>query len=144
MAEPTIPADRQARRLTILMVVILAAGGTSFLTYVRAEVKHLAESKGEQRQAVVRRLGAVLTATACVGGLGFVGISAWLWRLARRIRRADQYPPPGTKVLKDTPVRTGLAAWKIAAKAELAAVLALAGALACGILWWLATTAIQP
>jgi hypothetical protein len=143
MTEPFIPADKRARRLTILLVAILALGGAGFLAYVRAEIKQHAQSKGQDRQAVVQRLNVVLTATACVGGLGFVGISIWLWRLARRIRRTDQYPPPGTKVLRDTPIRTGLAAWKVAARAELAAVLALAGAFACGYLWWLATRAIM-
>lgn len=68
-----------------------------------------------------------------------IGIAIYLWKLASLVTCSLRFPPPGTSVVRDTPVLEGKAAL---AKARLLKALAgviLVTAVIMGvILWWLA------
>src|SRR5262249_58752968 len=54
------------------------------------------------------RLGFLLLALALVAPV--LAFAVQLWRLGARVLRARQFPPPGYRVIRDTPVISGPAA----------------------------------
>ena len=92
-------------------------------------------------EAAIERLERWTTVLGWIGGLSFVGIGLWMFALGWRINRAGQYPPPGMKVIRDTPIRTGPQARTMANVLQLAAfVLITAGVVAT---WWLHQVALR-
>jgi hypothetical protein len=70
-----------------------------------------------------------------------IAFAAYLWLLGKRVLRAQQFPPPGFRVVRDTPVMGGPAA---VTRGQVIQVLALCLGLAAALLWlffwWLAQT----
>jgi len=68
-------------------------------------------------------------------------VAAYLWLLGRKVLSAREFPPPGQRVIRDTPVVTGEAA---VARGNQLRVLALGFGIASGVLglllWRLAST----
>jgi len=120
---PTIiPADRAYRRQVLLVVLPLAllctAGLLALLGRFR-ELASLAEVDAAAALAGLRRLvGAVSAGNAGVS----LALCAWLGRLCYRTYTCERYPPPGVRVLRDTRLRTGRDARRMAA-AQVAAML---------------------
>ena len=56
---------------------------------------------------------------------GLVSFAGWLLWLARRIFHEDQFPLPGQRVLRPTPLRTGAQARRLAWAAIMAALFLL-------------------
>ena len=67
-----------------------------------------------------------------------VALAAYLWVLGERVVRAREFPPPGLRVIRDTPIVTGERA---VSRGRLLKVLALGCYIACAVfavlLWWL-------
>ena len=102
-----VPADKRLRLLAILATV-LAVGLCVFgLVLLRGELLRLPEPGAADRREAVQRMLVVLTVIACVGGSSFVGTGLWFVRLGYRVFRSGRFPPPGMKVIRDTPIRTG-------------------------------------
>jgi hypothetical protein len=69
-----------------------------------------------------------------------LGMGAYVWRLGRRTVRAQRYPPPGVRVLRDTAVVAGPRAVRLGTVMQwFAALIAAAGLLAAVFLWRLVT-----
>lgn len=85
-----------------------------------------------------------------LAGLGFVaiaplfGLAAYLWDVSRRTDRSGRYPPPGARLIKDTPVLTGGAAAQRARLVRTAAGFFISGGLALGFLFWRLATLLNP
>ena len=85
-----------------------------------------------------------------LAGLGFVaiaplfGLAAYLGDVSRRIDRSGRYPPPGLRLIKDTPVLTGGAAAQRARLVRTAAGFLISGGLALGFLFWRLATLLNP
>jgi len=140
---PTMPPDPRARKQAIVLATLLGIAGLALLLVVRRETAQINKLARDQRAAAVQRAQRLVIGVACCGVVGFVGMGVWFWRLGRRIRRADQFPPPGMKVVRETPIRTGAAAWRIAGVADFAALLSLIGAAALGYFGWVAVEMIE-
>ncbi len=121
-----VPADRRLRRLAVAAVVLLSIGGVAGILSLRSSMDQIDKLKEDDLPAAAHRLQSVVAVVAWVGGLSFVGCALWLFQLGWRTNRAGRYPPPGMKVIKDTPVRTGSAARAIANLALVGALLAAA------------------
>jgi hypothetical protein len=76
-----------------------------------------------------------------LSGLSLVGIGLWFGRLGWRIYLWDQYPPPRWKVTRDTKLRTGKRARRIANLAIIACAIFLAAGICGG--WLLYRTAVH-
>ncbi len=118
-----IPADRRLRAAVLAVALVLIAAGAVGLSMIRAELRAIDSLGEEDLPAAVARLRRVVAVVAWLGAIGFVGASAWFFRLGWRINRSGQYPPPGARVIRETPVRVGGAARRKANLAMLAAVL---------------------
>jgi len=118
-----IPADPKARRVALALVLAgLVAGGTAVLWLNRYQDDLLRLARKDRPVAVAKALR-LANAVALAGGAGLVAAGVWFAVLGRRICSAGRFPPPGMRVVRDTPVRTGAAARRLAALATAAAVL---------------------
>jgi hypothetical protein len=85
-----------------------------------------------------------------LAGLGFVaiaplfGLAAYLRDVSRRIARSGRFPPPGLRLIKDTPVVTGSAAAHRARLIRAAAGFFVSGGLVLGFLFWRLATILKP
>lgn len=111
----TVRADRRLRAITLAAVVaLLILGGLllqvllpQYLDYLRALARTDPERlRGEYERAFFWMFG-------LIGVLGVL-IGLHTLRLGVRTRRAGEFPPPGVKVVVDTPVLRGRGAQRLA------------------------------
>jgi hypothetical protein len=134
-------ADPQARRKALVIVVLwtalgglVIAGFTHFGDSLRDWIlSDPAETPFRARLAnclVVALLAVPLVALAIYG-----------WLIGARVLRAQRFPPPGLRVIHDTPVVSGPAAVTRGHALQVVAVcLGLTAAVLCLFFWWLAWT----
>jgi hypothetical protein len=121
-ADQFVPADKRLRWAAVLAALLLVAGGAAGLGMLHRSLAGIEKLQGKDLQAAIDRAVRLTTIVAWVGGLSFVGCGLWLFRLGHRINRFGRYPPPGTKVIRNTPIRTDAAARRIANLALLGSV----------------------
>lgn len=121
-------ADPAARRRAVVLLAAFTIVGASVIAAFDAWFQAVAKDP-----AVVVRV-----AWLVVAGLTAVPafMAAYLAMLGTRIRRAGVFPPPGFVPVKDTPVRRGEQARRMAAWCMLGAVLLAVGALTTPVLFW--------
>jgi hypothetical protein len=127
------PADPQARRtaLTILAVVTLIG---VILIAAAGQLRAAAEAWVERDLATRARMVIGAMTVLAVGPL--LVLAAYSWRLGGRILRGGRYPPPGVRVVRDTPVVTGDAAVRMARGVRvLAALVCASGVLLAYLIW---------
>jgi hypothetical protein len=112
MTAPIVHADPAARRRAILIVLVVAAAGAAVVAATTAELGAEHSSEALQRWLLATIGGAVMVTLAS-------GIPLLL--LARQILTTDHFPPPGRRVIRDTPLRSGRPARRIAWLAIVAA-----------------------
>jgi hypothetical protein len=103
-------ADPAARRLTVLLVIVgvlvatlLIVGFERYRTLLR---DWLLSEPGE----LGYRVRLVFFLSAAVLSAPLVAFAVYLWSLGAKVLRARQFPPPGYRVIRDTPVIGGQAA----------------------------------
>jgi hypothetical protein len=100
-------ADPNLRVTVVIVVVVVLITGVVLFVNLQRWFTALAQVPTAAAQAQL------LTAFAWAVGIGCVAIfwlSASLWRLGGRVRRAAQWPLSGARVIRDTPVLRGAAA----------------------------------
>lgn len=103
-------ADPGARRRAILLVVLGALAGTLLIagaTHFRAPLLDWLLSEPRAR---AHRLRLLLLLVAAGLSVPLVFFAAHLWSLGSRVHQARQFPPPGYRVIRNTPVVVGQAA----------------------------------
>lgn len=103
-------ADPAARRLTVLLVIVgvlvatlLIVGFERYRTLLR---DWLLSEPGE----LGYRVRLVFFLSAAVLSAPLVAFAVYLWSLGAKVLRVRQFPPPGYRVIRDTPVIGGQAA----------------------------------
>jgi len=120
-------ADPRARRLAMAAAVVMFAAGGVLLWLLEGRLRAIRQMVQQNPAAAAQQAVQIAGWVAWAGGAGMVGLGVWLWRLGRRINRTGRFPPPGMKVVRDTPVRTGPQARNLASLAEFCAFLAVVG-----------------
>jgi hypothetical protein len=124
-----LKADPEYRRRVLWLYLAGVVAGFGLLLWAPPLlVRHLAPSVRARDPAGAVRLLQVLVALLFVPGLP---LAYYLYRLAGRIHASGQFPPPGTRVLRDTVVVEGVPAHRRANQVRglsvLLAVLSLVG-----------------
>lgn len=136
-----VAADKPLRVRAILAVVLLVVVGGAAIGLLNGHLREIEQQAGENLQAARQKALRLTAIAAAVGGLGFVGMGGWFWWLGRRVHRSGRFPPPGMKVIKNTPVRTGARARTVAHLAQVAGLLCvIAGTFGMWYLYQLAVT----
>jgi hypothetical protein len=134
-------ADPEARRRAVLTVIFgTAVGGLLISGFDHFGESFRAWLSSDPAQTAGRaRLAMYLS--ALVLSAPVIAFAVYLWLLGKRVLRAQQFPPPGFRVIRDTPVIGGPAA---VMRGQVIQVLALFLGLAAAVLWlffwWLART----
>jgi hypothetical protein len=133
-ANAIIRADCHVRaRVLIALVLCTILGVIAFVagdTYVE-QLMTLSTTAPQLAIAKIRHFVVVLASVVMLLALGLTGVLGYL---SLQVLRSGQYPPPGMKVLRDTPVQTGSRATRRAVVGMLLAVLALCGGLSASML----------
>jgi hypothetical protein len=103
-------ADPATRRTSLLILGGGAAAGVILLT-VAGSFRPAFQSWLEQ--APRGRLTLATVVLAVITSAPLLGLAWYLWRLGRRIGLGERYPPPGYRVIRDTPVVAGALARRI-------------------------------
>jgi hypothetical protein len=104
------PADPAARRLALTIVVVIGALGLVPIIWLRntldtiSELRHTDPLEATRMMLAVSRLLGAATAVVCFA------TAIWLGWLGLRMKRAERFPLPNARVVRDTPVLTGAAA----------------------------------
>lgn len=114
MEREIIRADRRLRILIVWIAAVLLVGGLVGLTALHRHFDRLQGLSEADYEVALRQVQRLTTVFCWVVGASFAGIGLWFGRLAWKVLRTDRYPPPGWKVVKDTPVRTGRDARRMA------------------------------
>jgi hypothetical protein len=130
-------ADPAQRRRAVLLVVLGTVVGAllilGFERY-RTPLRDWLLSEPEERA----RVKLVLFLTGALLSAPLVAFAGYLWSLGARVVRAEVFPPPGYRVIRDTPIIIGPAAVvRGRGLKALALCLGIASALLWLLLWWL-------
>lgn len=132
-------ADPSTRRQAVLVVVFGAAVGGLLI----AGFEHLREPFHawllSDPAETARRARLAMYVSAFVLSAPLIALAVYLWLLGARVLRAQRFPPPAFRVIRDTPVVGGpAAATRGQAIQILALCLGLGAALVWLFFWWLA------
>ena len=133
--------DPTARRQAILVVIFAAALGGLLI----AGFDHFREPFREwllsEPAETASRAKLALYISAFVLCVPLVAFAVYLWLLGARVLRAQQFPPPGFRVIRDTPVVGGRGA---TIRGHVIQILAVCLGMSAALLWlffvWLART----
>jgi hypothetical protein len=134
-------ADPDARRRAILLIVFAAALGGLLI----AGFEHYRGSFREWLTAdpagTARRARLVLSLSVLALSAPAIAFAVYFWQLGRKVLLAQQFPPPGYRVIRDTPVVRGAAAMTRGHVIQVVAVcLGVSAGILCLFIWWFTGT----
>jgi hypothetical protein len=127
-------ADPAARRQAVRFLILGALVGTVLIVgfeRYRTPVHDWLLSKPEE---LAHRVKLVFLLSAVVLSAPLLAFAVYLWSLGANVLRARQFPPPGYRVMRDTPVIGGRAA---VSRGRAFKLLALCLGIASVLLWLL-------
>lgn len=99
-----IRADKTLRTVTAVGVGIALVAGLAALVQTESFLEDMSALARESPGEAAARIGLVLKVVTATVSLIPVSVGAYLLRVAARTRRTGEFPPPGTRVLRDTAV----------------------------------------
>jgi hypothetical protein len=130
------PADPAVRRRAVLVLVVgTCVGALLIVAFERYRIP-LSDWVLADPAVSSRRLRLVFLGLAGLFLAPLLAFAAYIWSLGVKVVRAREFPPPGLRVIRDTPVVRGERA---VSRGRLLKVLALAcgiAAVALGLLFW--------
>jgi hypothetical protein len=130
------PDEGEKVRAVLLVALVLALGALAFVLVDRYLDGIGTRLHREEPERVAHQLAATLRLVAAGLALLVLIMAGWLFRFARKISKSGRFPPPGSRVIYDTPVITGAAArHKAYIGYTLSAILFFAGVVATVLLW---------
>ncbi len=131
-----IRADRVLRRLTLIGVALVLLAGVIAIVYTESFLHDMKALARESPSQAAAKVGLVLKLVAIGAAVIPISVGAYLSRVAMLTWRSSEFPPPGTRVLRDTTVTTGPRSRHWAVFAFLVAVILLLGGMLVPLLTW--------
>ena len=134
-------ADPAARRQAVLVIVFATAAGALLIAGFEHFREPFREWLSSEPAETARRAKLAMYVSGFVVSAPVIAFAIYLWLLGARVLRAQQFPPPGFRVIRDTPVVGGHGAVNRGhAMQVLAVCLGMSAALLWLFFWWLART----
>lgn len=105
-----IPADRRLRHRLLLFLTIFSVLGALLVFGLERHLEEVIAASEENPEQAAREVFRLLRLSSIVGGAGLGVFGLYFARFSLRVLSSGRFPPPGTKVIRDTPVQTGAAA----------------------------------
>lgn len=96
-----------ARRLALVFLAIGAVIGTLLLLAVEQRQGTLREQLLAEPTGAPDRIRSSFFVAAALLSTPFVIFAAYFWNLSAKVRRAQRFPPPNVRLIRDTPVVYG-------------------------------------
>src|SRR5262245_36420821 len=103
-------ADPAARRQAVWLLIAGTLVGVLLILGFERYRTALREWIGSEPGDATHRLTVTLVALAVLLSAPAVAFAVYLWSLGARVLRAQQFPPPGYRAIRDTPIVSGPAA----------------------------------
>jgi len=133
-------ADAGVRRQALVFVVVGALAGILLMVAVERYRLPLQDWLLSDPAQLARRLVLLARLAAALLSAPLLGFAIYLWSFGVRVMRMRRYPPPGCRVIRDTPILQGQAAQARGHRLKILAVgLGIAGLAFWAICWRLAT-----
>jgi hypothetical protein len=100
-------ADPRLRRRALAALAVIAVGGAVALVLLQGVLADLRQLRGNDFARARDALAALFLYSIAGSALLTTSVCVYLWRMANRIRDTLQFPPPGTRVIRDTIVLRG-------------------------------------
>jgi len=134
-------ADPDARRQAILVIVLGAALGGLLISGFEHFREPYSEWLASEPAETARRAKLAITISVFVLSAPAIVAAIYFWLLGAKVLRAQQFPPPGFRVIRDTPIVRGPAAVTRGHVIQVLAVcLGVSAGVLCLFFWWFAQT----
>lgn len=137
-------ADSEARRKALWVLIFAAAlGGLLISGFEHFREPFQAWLVSDPAQTA-RRARLALSVSILILSVPTVAFAIHLWLLGRKVLLAQQFPPPGYRVIRDTPIVRGAAAVTRGHAIQIFAVcLGMGAGILCLFIWWFTGTIAQ-
>jgi hypothetical protein len=127
-------ADAAARRHALVVVVLGALTGALLLVAFGRYRIPLRDWVLSEPEKLAYRAKLVVLVSGGLLSTPLIAFALYLWSLGAKVLRAGRFPPPGQRVIRDTPIVSGRAAMSRGRRLK---ILALCLGIASAILWLL-------
>ncbi len=131
-----IRADRTLKTVTLIGVALALLIGVIAFGYTESFLRDIKALGQESPSQAAARVGLVLKVLTIGAAVVPVAVGASLTRVAALTWRSSEFPPPGTRVLRDTRVTTGPNSRRWAMFAFSLAVILLLGGIVVPLMTW--------
>lgn len=100
-------ADPAARRKAVLVIVFATAAGALLIAGFEHFHEPFREWLSSEPAETARRARLAIYVSTFILSAPVIAFAIYLWLLGARVLRAQQFPPPGFRVIRDTPVVGG-------------------------------------
>lgn len=138
------PADPAARRLALIIVIVIGGLGLVPIIWAQATLDTISELRRTDPMEATRMMLAVSRLLGAGVAVVCFATAIWLAWLSAGIRRAERFPLPGARVVRDTPVLTGAAARRQSRIALVFSLALLVGGVVVPILLMRLTSLLAP
>ena len=134
-------ADPKARRLALVFTLIGMIIGTLLILAVEQYQGTVREQILSEPADASDRIRSAFLVSATLLATPLLLFAAYCWNLGAKVRRAQRFPPPNVRVIRDTPVVYGDDAdFRARVLQALAVGLLILTALLLAAFWYVATT----
>ncbi len=131
-----IRADRTLRTVALIGVAVVLLVGVITLVYTESFLRDMKALAQESPSQAAAKVGLFLKVLATGAAVIPVAVGAYLTRVAVLTWWSSEFPPPGTRVLRDTTVTTGPTSRRWALFALLVAVILVLGGIVVPLMTW--------
>ncbi|MBI5585661.1 MAG: hypothetical protein HY892_17765 [Deltaproteobacteria bacterium] len=107
MPEEMIPADKKLRKTTIILLIVFVLGLMLLSPFLNSRLAEWKQTAAGNPETAFRQFSSLFRWLLGITALLVSAASVYLIVIALRVLKADRYPPPGLKVIRDTRLRTG-------------------------------------
>jgi hypothetical protein len=114
MIQDIVPADKEYRKRFIFFLVLIVIVFAVTILSIKSYLDQMAQLTRENPNLAAEKVMFLLKWWMGLGSLPILGLAVYQILLARRVLKSGQFPPPGMKVVRDTKIKTGGKAKKVA------------------------------
>jgi uncharacterized protein YpmB len=114
MNQDIVRADKEFRKRFIIFLVIIVIVFVATILSMKSYLDQIAQLTRENPDLAAKKVIFLLKWWMGLGSLPILGLGVYQILLARRVLKSGQFPPPGMKVVRDTKIKTGGRAKKVA------------------------------